>query len=59
MRHAEQHVDGSPEQAYAMLAWLALDRPEHAIEIAHSLEQMAPGEREASWWFRYLHSEGS
>ena len=55
---AEMHSDGTPTQAYEMLAWLALDRRDKGMALAHDIEQMARGEKEMSQYARWLHGPG-
>jgi len=54
----ELHNDGSPNQAYAMLAWLALGKRHHGLSLLHGIEQMVRGERPVHGWLRWLYGQG-
>ena len=54
----ELHYEGSPAQAYEMLAWLALDKRNRALSLIHEIEQTARGEKDISGWHRWLFGSG-
>ena len=54
----ELHLEGSPSQAYEMLAWRALGRNVRATEIAHLLEGLGRGEIKPTSHVRWLYGGG-
>lgn len=54
----EMHLEGSPAQAYEMLAWRALGKDVRASEIAHLLEGLGRGEIKPTSHVRWLYGSG-
>jgi tetratricopeptide (TPR) repeat protein len=48
----EEHTDGSLEQAYEMLTWLALGRRVRMSHLAHLMESLHRGEKPVSPFYR-------
>ncbi len=55
----ELHMDGHPMQAYEMLAWLALGHRPRALALAHKLEQIARGQADVPWWYKFYYGSAA
>ncbi len=55
----ELHYEGSHNQGYEMLAWLALGRTQRVRLMSHELEQIARGEKQVDIRLRWLIGPGT
>ncbi|KKL87163.1 hypothetical protein LCGC14_1937460 [marine sediment metagenome] len=53
----ELHRDGSPAACYEMLAWMALGNRARGMAVAHTLEQLARGERRPHPYLEWLYGK--
>ena len=52
----EPHYDGSPQQSYELLAWMAMGQRVQAMRLAHRHEKYGRGDAQLADWWRFVYT---